>query len=74
MSLLLSPEEVAELTDRPQPKRQIEYLVAHGWRFEVGASGRPKVARSYYEERMGGKPVKARKAVRTEGLARGTTA
>lgn len=54
--MLLSPEEIAELTDRPQPKRQIEWLTVHGWVFEIGAAGLPKVSRAYYEQRMGGKP------------------
>lgn len=71
MALILTPEEVADLTDYAQPKRQIAYLVEHGWRFEVGASGRPKIARSYYDERMGVKPAKNKARVRTEGLARG---
>lgn len=61
MSLILTPEEVEGLTDFKQPKRQIEYLAQRGWKFEVGASGRPKIARSYYEERMGAKPEKKRK-------------
>ena len=52
--MFLTPEEVAELTDRPQPKRQIEWLQTHGWQFEVGDSGRPKVSRSYAETRLAG--------------------
>jgi hypothetical protein len=60
VSLFLSSEEVEALTDRLQPKRQIAWLSQHGWRFEVGASGRPKIARSYYESRMG-QPEKPKK-------------
>lgn len=55
--MLLKPEIIAELTDRPQPSKQIEWLTAHGWTFEIGASGRPKVSESYYEQKMGGKPL-----------------
>lgn len=53
--MLLTPDEVAELTDRPQPKRQIAWLIEHGWTFEVGASGLPKVLRAYSAQRLGGK-------------------
>jgi hypothetical protein len=74
--LNLTPEEVEDLTDFKQPARQIKYLVQHGWTFEVGASGKPKISRSYYDQRMGGKREKPRKGPRLEGLARmgnGTT-
>lgn len=54
--MLLKPEIIRELTDRPQPAKQIEWLTRHGWVFEIGDSGRPKVSLSYYEQRMGGKP------------------
>lgn len=65
-TLNLTPEEVADLTDYTQAKRQIAYLVRHGWKFEVGASGRPKIARSYYDERMGGKREKQRRGPKLE--------
>jgi hypothetical protein len=52
MSLLLTADELALLTDTPQPSRQIEWLRSRGWRFEVSVAGRPKVARAYYERRM----------------------
>lgn len=64
--LNLTPEEVEDLTDFKQPKRQIEYLVQHGWTFEVGASGKPKIARSYYEERMGRKRDAKRRGPRLD--------
>lgn len=52
MSLCLTPNEVIELTGRAQPKRQIVWLAANGWKFEVGGDGLPKVARSYFDARM----------------------
>jgi len=35
----------------------VRWLKEHGWRYEVGASGRPKVDRDYHRARMveGGK-------------------
>jgi hypothetical protein len=41
--VFLSAAELHDLTDRRQPSAQIKWLREHGWRFEVGASGRPKV-------------------------------
>jgi hypothetical protein len=72
VDLCLSPEQLANLTGRKQPKRQIEWLSANGWKFFVGGDGLPKVDREYYREMVGVKVQKKRSAVRTEGLARGT--
>lgn len=65
---------VASLTGRKQPKLQIRWLAENGWVFAVGGDGLPKVDEEYYRDRMGVKVEKKRKAVRTEGLRRGTTA
>ena len=56
--MLLSPEELLELTDYRRAADQIRWLTDHGWKFEVGATGRPKVLRAEAERRMlsGGKP------------------
>lgn len=56
--MLLTPEELADLTDRPQPKRQIEWLTRHGWTFEIGDSGRPKVSADYARSKLNGLQVK----------------
>ena len=52
MSILLSPEELEELTDYEVPAYQIKWLKQRGWVYEV-SHGRPKVSRSYFEQRMG---------------------
>ncbi|MDA8092310.1 MAG: DUF4224 domain-containing protein [Betaproteobacteria bacterium] len=52
--MFLTPDEIAELTDRLRPAEQIEWLRAHRWVFEVGAKGRPKVLRAYALARLGG--------------------
>ena len=66
--LLLTPEEVRELTGRTYPKHQIDWLTAMKWKFEVGADGHPKIARAYFNDRMGVKPPR-RKGPRLAGLA-----
>lgn len=51
--MLLSQQELIDLTDYHKAAMQIQWLRDHGWRFEVGASGRAKVSRAYFEQRMG---------------------
>lgn len=57
MSLLLTRDELCELTGYVQTASQFRWLTDRGWRHEVGGDGRPKVARAEYERRMlGSKP------------------
>ena len=51
----LSANELAELVDcKPnQRSKMVNWLTAHRWRFEVGASGLPRVARAYHDKKMG---------------------
>lgn len=65
MSLCLTPEELRELTDLEQPAAQVRWLRARDWQFEVGASGRPKVARSYFQARLGAEPQEQQPASRS---------
>lgn len=51
--LYLTPDELIELTGRKLVSLQIKWLVAKGWKHEVNAVGRPIVARSYFEYRLG---------------------
>ena len=53
--MFLTSEELQTLTDRHHKRKQIEWLKAHGWPFEIGDSGYPKVLRSVANERMGGR-------------------
>jgi hypothetical protein len=73
VDLCLSPEQLANLTGRKQPKRQIEWLSANGWKFFVGGDGLPKVDREYYREMVGVKTITRRRGPKLEGLARGAT-
>ena len=52
-TMFLTREEIAELTDYKRSADQIRCLRDHGYRFDVGASGRPKVLRSVIEQRLG---------------------
>lgn len=50
--MILTTEELIELTDRRQAAAQIRWLRDRGWKFEVGGNGRPKVLRAEAERRM----------------------
>lgn len=50
--LFLSSDELRELTDLKLASAQIRWLQKHGYPFEIGASGKPKVLRSYLLNRF----------------------
>lgn len=52
-SLFLMPDEVVLLTGYKLSSRQVEWLRSKGWRFELNASRRPVIARSYAEKMLG---------------------
>lgn len=53
--MFLSPADIEALTGYKLPAHQRRWLTRHGYPFDVAASGRPVVARSYVETRLGGK-------------------
>lgn len=58
-SLFLTRDELYELTGYKLISKQAGWLRRKNWRFEITASGRPIVARSYVEAMLGGtKPAK----------------
>lgn len=59
---LLTPAEVKELTGTPRAPLQLAWLVANGYRAEMGRDGKVKVLRAAVEARMmpGGGRTKAR--------------
>lgn len=50
--MFLTRAELADLTGYHLPAWQIRWLVAHDWRFERSATGRPVVLRAHAESRM----------------------
>lgn len=50
--MFLTREELRDLTDYKRPAEQIRWLTERGYRFEIGASGRPKVLRATLETRL----------------------
>lgn len=59
--MFLTPDDIAALTGYKLPAHQRRWLTRNGYPFEMAASGRPVVARSFVETRLGGKmaaPVK----------------
>lgn len=61
MSTFLTQQELTDLTDLLQPAAQRRWLVAHGWAFEVSASGKIKVLREVMLRKMGGTSIAARR-------------
>ena len=51
--MFLTAEELRELTGYIYCSRQIDWLRRRNWKFEMTAQMRPKVARSYFEARLG---------------------
>jgi hypothetical protein len=51
--LLLSPDEVQEITGFKLSRLQVGWLRRKGWRFEINAIGKPIVARKYAEKMLG---------------------
>lgn len=52
--LLLTPDELEQITGRVKPAKQVEWLLKKHWQFEVNARGAPVVARTYAEARLSG--------------------
>ncbi len=52
--MFLTAAELRDLTGYQIAGWQIRWLRAHGWRFEISATGRPVVSRAHAEERMSG--------------------
>jgi hypothetical protein len=53
--VILTPDELAALTDSDKPAEQRAWLTQRGWVFETGKRGRPKVLRAHAEQKMGGR-------------------
>lgn len=51
--MLMTDEELQDLTGYKSAKSQIEWLRTRGWIFELNRIGRPRVDREYYRSRMG---------------------
>ncbi|WP_395406233.1 DUF4224 domain-containing protein [Pseudoduganella sp. UC29_106] len=51
----LSADELAELVQcKPnQRSKMVTWLTMNRWKFEVGSSGLPRVARAYHDRKMG---------------------
>ncbi|MDF0379370.1 DUF4224 domain-containing protein [Methylophilus sp. YYY-1] len=51
--MFLTSDEIQELTGFKATHKQCEWLSNHGYPFDTTRSGRPKVLRSYIEQRLG---------------------
>lgn len=54
MSLFLTPADLRDLTGYQRAHDQIRWLRARAYIFELGGDGRPRLLRSYVEQRLGG--------------------
>jgi hypothetical protein len=52
--MFLTPAEIEDLTGYQMPARQIKWLKANHYPFEVGGDRKPKVLRSFVASRLGG--------------------
>lgn len=59
--LVLSAQEISDLTGYHKPGRQIAWLRAEGFTFRIAADGYPRVDRSHYLRLMGGLVVSGQK-------------
>lgn len=50
----LNPEELHRITGRPRAKEQLQWLDAHGWRYETTAANEPVVGRLYARFKLAG--------------------
>jgi hypothetical protein len=55
--LILSCEELGELTSYKRPSAQIKWLESQNYPFDVGGDGYPKVLASYVQRRLGGEQL-----------------
>lgn len=51
--MLLTTDEIAQLTGYARPTNQIDWLRSRKWRFEIGGDCQPKVLRAYAEQQLG---------------------
>jgi hypothetical protein len=54
VSQLISPDDMEAITGYVRPADQIKWLQRHGWVHEVNRRGRPVVAQTYFDMKMGG--------------------
>ena len=50
--MFLTPDDIKALTGYEHSQRQIGWLKAHGWRYELSRVGRPVVLSKHAEEMM----------------------
>lgn len=59
MNTFLLENETAYLTGALQPVKQRQWLIDHGYQFDVRLDGKPVVLRSHLEKKLGGVSSKA---------------
>ena len=52
MNMFLTRDELADLTERKQRRKVIEWLIENGYKFDLAADGWPKVLRAAVEAKL----------------------
>lgn len=68
-SQILSRGELLELTDRRQAAAQIRWLQNRGYKYEIGASGHPKVLRAERDRHMLSAPGRQKRELNLKAVA-----
>lgn len=50
--MFLTPDQLSDLTGRKRHRAQVAWLLEHGWRFALAASGRPVVLQAEAERHL----------------------
>lgn len=58
MSMFLNVEELIDFIGFQRPKKQIQWLMSRGYKFDVNGAGQPLVLREHIIEMLGGKKQK----------------
>lgn len=51
--ILLTPQELCDLTGSRRAIHQIEWLDQHGWKYVLSRKGEPRVARNFFDYALG---------------------
>lgn len=68
MNMFLTTIELVEFSGFQRPKKQIQWLVSHGYSCDVNGAGQPLVLREHIVEMLGGKKQKLRSLPNVKAL------
>lgn len=57
--MFMTETELYDLTGYKSPSAQVRWLKAHAWKFVLTCTGKPRVSRTYCEQKLGVKRADA---------------